>query len=397
MNRRSFLASPAFAALATGPRVVVAGAAAFGGWTAFYLQQMGASVTLVDSFGPGNARSSSGGETRLLRADYGDKLAYTRMALRAFGLWKQWQTEWRVRLMVPTGRLLLGNESARPELQKRQKRLVAHGVPTEFLEPEEVRRRWPQIDASDAPFAIYNPPEPSGSLLMARERCRAVAAAFEAKGSRLQIAKAMPGSSTGGRLGAVQIEGGSRIEADVFVFACGPWFPKVFPALFESKLRVLKRDVFFVGPPAGDARFSFPNLPTWGAVHDPWYGFPSVDGRGLKACSAGESIPFDPDTGERVVSAAATQQLHEYISRRFPALKGQPVTESRVCQVTTSAGGDFVIDRHPELQNVWLAGAGSGHGFKHGPALGEYLAKRIMKGVGDPEWDSLFRLKPINA
>jgi sarcosine oxidase len=395
MNRRSFvmksLAAPVVASAAARPQVAVIGAGAFGGWTAFYLQQMGASVTLLDAYGPGNTRSSSGGETRLLRADYGDKVAYTKMALRAFKLWKHWQSEWGQRLLVPTGRLLLGKESAYAELEKRQKRLIAHGIPTELLDGDELKRRWPQIYTDDVPVGIYNPPEPSGSLLMAREACRAVASAFERGGGKFRIGRAVPGETVGGQLRSVRVDSSEEIRADAFVFACGPWLPKTFPALFETKLRVLRRDIFFIGPPAGDNRFSFPNLPTWGTLHEPWYGFPSVDGRGLKTCPTDEAKDFDPDTGERVANPEQIKRAHDYIGYRFPALKSQPIVESRVCQVTNSLKGDFVIDRHPELSNVWLAGAGSGHGFKHGPALGEYLAARMLRGTTNSELDPLFR------
>jgi glycine/D-amino acid oxidase-like deaminating enzyme len=254
-------------------------------------------------------------------------------------------------------------------------------------------RRWPQIHSDDVPVGLYNPPEPGGSLLMAREGCLAVASAFERGGGKLRVGRAVPGESAGGALQSLRIEGSAELRADTYVFACGPWLPKVFPTLFANKLRVIRRDVFFVGPPAGDDRFSYPNLPTWGTMHEPWYGFPSVDGRGLKVCPTDEANRFDPDTDERLVNPYQTKRTHDYVALRFPSLKGQPITESRVCQVTNSVGGDFLIDRHPEFSNVWLAGAGSGHGFKHGPALGEYLASRILRSTANPELDSLFRLK----
>jgi glycine/D-amino acid oxidase-like deaminating enzyme len=61
-------------------------------------------------------------------------------------------------------------------------------------------------------------------------------------------------------------------------------------------------------------------------------------------------------------------------------LKEAPLLETRVCQYENTSNGDFLIDRHPAFDNVWLVGGGSGHGFKHGPALGEYVAARVVEG-----------------
>ena len=70
-------------------------------------------------------------------------------------------------------------------------------------------------------------------------------------------------------------------------------------------------------------------------------------------------------------------ETRRYLTRRLPDLKDAPVTETEVCQYENTSNGDFLIDLHPELENVWLVGGGSGHGFKHGPVVGEYVAARI--------------------
>jgi glycine/D-amino acid oxidase-like deaminating enzyme len=68
------------------------------------------------------------------------------------------------------------------------------------------------------------------------------------------------------------------------------------------------------------------------------------------------------------------------MAERFPALRAAPLAESRVCQYENTSNGDFLIDRHPEWEDMWLVGGGSGHGFKHGPAVGEYVTARILGG-----------------
>jgi sarcosine oxidase len=86
----------------------------------------------------------------------------------------------------------------------------------------------------------------------------------------------------------------------------------------------------------------------------------------------------DPDTQSRIVSPKMMEAARKYVARRFPALRNAPIVETRVCQYENSSNGDFLIDRHPEMKNVWFAGGGSGHGFKHGPALGVYVTGQLL-------------------
>jgi sarcosine oxidase len=166
----------------------------------------------------------------------------------------------------------------------------------------------------------------------------------------------------------------------------------LFPEVLGARIDTPRREVFLFGPPAGDARFSWPNLPVFSEAT--YYGFPDFDHRGLKVCPVGGVVEMDPDSDERVVTPHYVRRAHEYVARRFPAMRGQPVIETRVCQLENTADEHFVIDRHPDFDNVWLAGGGSGHGFKHGPVLGEYIAARALGRPTSPEYDALFALAP---
>jgi sarcosine oxidase len=104
---------------------------------------------------------------------------------------------------------------------------------------------------------------------------------------------------------------------------------------------------------------------------------PDLEGRGIKIAIDRHGSEFDPDTGERVVSSEGLAEVRQMLARRLPALKDAPVTEARVCQYENTSNGDFLIDHHPDFENVWLVGGGSGHGFKHGPVVGEYVVARI--------------------
>jgi glycine/D-amino acid oxidase-like deaminating enzyme len=205
----------------------------------------------------------------------------------------------------------------------------------------------------------------------------ALARAFTRSGGRFELAHVHPGHRERRRLMDVVTADGIHYSGDAFVFACGPWLPQLFPEQLGNLIRVTKQDGFFIGPPAGDGRFAAEWLPAWVDYDASFYGIPAIDGRGVKVAPDRYGPVFDPTNGERIVDPESARLAHRYAGRRFPALAGQPIVETRVCQYETTPDTHFVIDRHPEFDNVWLVGGGSGHGFKHGPVIGQYVLDRL--------------------
>ncbi|HXF94539.1 MAG TPA: FAD-dependent oxidoreductase, partial [Gemmatimonadales bacterium] len=199
-----------------------------------------------------------------------------------------------------------------------------------------------------------------------------------------------PGTLTRGEMREVELADGSKLRADRFVFACGPWLGTLFPAVVGSLVRATRQEVFFFGTPAGDGRFTEAALPVW-ADHGSrfMYGIPGNQWRGFKVADDTRGPAFDPTDGERVVSAEGLRAAREYVGFRFPGLRGAPLLEARVCQYENTPDEHFLLDRHPEARNAWLVGGGSGHGFKFGPALGELIAGLVLE---DGEPDPVFRL-----
>lgn len=376
-------------AVPASSRVVVVGAGAFGGWTALHLAERGVVVTLVDAYGPGSARATSGDETRGLRFAYGERELYTRWAVEALGRWQARQEAWGDELMVQTGRLTLVPEVA-PALQATKAILERNGVQSELLSPDELRRFWPQIGLDGVGGALY---EPEATTLRANRACRVVSDAVTRMGGTVRIGRVQPPESgAGARVASLSLEDGEPLQADAFVFACGSWLPGLFPELLGHRITVPRRDVFLFGPPAGDPRFSFPHLPNFSEGSRSVYGFPDLDGVGFKVAPYGGMDPFDPDSDERVPAAHWLKRAREYMALRFPAMRHQPLVQSRVCQLENTADEHFLVDRHPGMENVWIVGGGSGHGFKHGPVLGEYAARRVLGEDPDPEATALWRI-----
>ena len=347
--------------------VAVVGAGVFGAWTAYMLHREGAKVLLVDAYGPGNSRSSSGGETRIIRLGYGPDEIYTRSAQQSLTLWQQLFAETKSpALFQNTGVLWVAREQD-PYCEAMLSVFERVGAVYEKLDRSQLDQRFPQLTFGETAWGIV---EPNAGVLMARRAVQAVVAQARAIGvDYVQQAVAFPET---------------QILADSFVFACGPWLPKVFPELLDQLIHVTRQEIFFFGVPAGDDRFGGGSLPAWIDFNDLVYGIPDVDGRGFKIAIDAHGPEFDPDNGERVVTEAGLSAVRAYLAERVPLLADAPVTESRICQYENTSNGDFLIDRHPAFENVWIVGGGSGHGFKHGPAVGEYAAAMIA-GAGTPE------------
>jgi sarcosine oxidase len=361
--------------------VVVVGAGVFGAWTAFRLARRGQSVLLIDAYGPGNSRASSGGESRIIRMGYGADELYTRWAMRSLVQWKELfaETLRSPALFQETGVLWLANKD---DVGFKQLTAVLSrcNVPFESLTSSAIAERYPQFNSHDLGVGIL---ETESGVLMGR---RAVAAVVERAVSLgvqyRQALAARPGEADtrSSRLDAISTGDGERISAGQFVFACGAWLGKIFPEILGPRIFPSRQEVFFFGVPPGDHQFSAGSLPTWLIQGDEVYGMPDLESRGFKIAFDGHGERVDPDTQSRVVSAESIERVREYVARRFPALANAPIVETRVCQYENTSNGDFLIDRHPEINNVWFAGGGSGHGFKHGPAFGEYVAQQILDG-----------------
>jgi len=352
--------------------VAVIGAGVFGAWTAFELCKSGTQVLLIDAYGPANSRASSGDESRIIRMGYGADEMYTRSALRSLALWKDLFASCGERLFHQTGVLWLAHEDD-PYPVKTKATLSQVGIAFEALTTTEVSQRFPQIGLDKITWAML---EPESGVLRARPAVLAVVRAAVNDGVEYLQDAVLP-LCPDQKLDHVRTANGLRISAGVYVFACGPWLPKLFPQLLGAHIQPTRQEVFYFGAPAGDSRFSSPALPTWIDFKGEAYCLPGIESLGVKVAVDRHGEPFDPDVGDRLVSQAGTAEVRSLLSRRLPALKDAPVIEARVCQYENTSNGDFLIDRHPDFDNVWLVGGGSGHGFKHGPMVGEYLAARI--------------------
>lgn len=397
--------------------VVVIGAGAWGGWTAYYLRQRGARVTLVDAYGAGNSRSTSGDETRGIRSSYGDRTSgelWTPWARAAIQRWRDFDAEWaptfRTRFFHTTGDVIM-RAAEEPFITRTLELWKANGVVHEVLNGDEARRRWPVIKADDITIAIT---EPDAGVVRSRAATQAVAAIGEKMGVRFVLGRARLGTMRGGQLDGVILDDGTTIRGDAYVFACGPWLQKLFPELMTTRMRIPLGYVCYFGTPEGDTRFSFPNIPSYNFPGvTGWPNLP-VDSRGFRVRgaiapppppagtpapappaalpAAPEPLQQDPDTSSRWANAERTEGSRRFLAARFPLLAQAPLIETRACHYELSVNNDFIVDHVPGAGNAWIAGVGQAEGFKFGPVVGEYVAQRVLGVDGDPKLAALFKL-----
>ena len=379
ISRRTFLTAtaalpllvPVLSSAASKMRVAVIGAGAFGGWSALHLLRAGANVTLIDAWGPGNSRASSGGETRVIRGVYGPTAIYVKWTVRSFQLWNELEKAANRKLYFKTNAIWMiraddaYEKAALPLLE-------AEKLPYQKLTPEEASKLYPQINFDGIQWVLK---EEEAGFLLARQSCQTVVDRFIAEGGNYKIGSAQRES------GGWKLSDGSALEADAFVFACGPWLSQLFPELGDGKLiQPTRQEVFFFGTPPGQDLYTEKSMPVWIDHGERLiYGVPGNERRGFKVADDTRGEPFDPTTTERVITPEKLDAARKFVAMRFPGLKDSPLVESRVCQYENSPDQHFIADRHPEQKNVWIVGGGSGHGFKHGPAMGEYVASVVLE------------------
>ena len=353
---------------------IVVGAGVFGAWTAWHLRKSGQRVLLLDAFGAAHARASSGGESRLTRGSYGADEIYTRMAFDSLASWKWLSDLSGLPIFHPIGVLFFFQKreayvDQSIEVHRRLK------LPTQELDRAALEQRYPQVSWKDIEVGLY---EPEFGVLMARRAVQTLVRQFVKAGGEYRVGAVKPPDASK-PLDAIELADGSSLAASNYVFACGPWLPKVFPRLLGPRIFPTRQEVFFFSTPPGDARFAAGALPGWADFNngDIFYGMPDIESRGFKVAHDQHGPAIDPDRGDRQASPGALADARAYLATRFPALAGAQLNEERVCQYENSSNGDLLIDRHPNAANVFLVGAGSGHGFKHGPEVGRYASELV--------------------
>jgi glycine/D-amino acid oxidase-like deaminating enzyme len=354
-------------------QIIIIGAGVFGSWCAWFLAERHHRVTLIDAYGAANARASSADHSRVIRCGYGRDEIYSRWARASLDDWRALAERTRQELLVPSGALFLG-APGNTYISLTHATLTRIGLDVQVLDGDALGSRFPQLAQTGLGPALI---EHGAGVIRARAAVQTlVRLMVEERRVAYRIARvAAPDESHSSA--QFHLTTGEPLGADMVICACGPWLPALLPIAVGDRIRPTRQEVLHFGVPAGDDRFSLTELPVWIDFDAGLYGIPDFDARGFKIGIDRHGPPIDPDTADRVVTSELVARTRDWLGGRFPALSNAPLLDAHVCQYENTHTGDFLIDRHPAWANVWIVGGGSGHGFKHGPAVGRYVAASV--------------------
>lgn len=356
---------------------VVLGTGGVGSFVLAELATRGLRVVGVDRFHPPHDRGSSHGATRLIRLAYCEHPHYVPLLQRAFAAWEGLEERSPEPLFLPTPLLEAGPADS-PLVTGVRRAAREHGLELEELRPEEVRRRFPDLRLASEHQAVL---EPRAGVLRVEAAIAERLVAARALGAELRTATtAVDWEATDAGV-RVRLEGGETLHAGHLVLAPGALAPPLLGEL-DLELRVLRKVLLWYEPTRGahttDA--GFVPFAVQGSDGRFFYGFPALDGRGVKVAehTGGESVG-DPLAVDRDLRPQDREAVDAFVARTLPGLRPRP-REHAVCLYTCTADGHFVLDRHPASPRVALVSGLSGHGFKFAPVLAEALADLVALG-----------------
>jgi len=343
-------------------RVVVVGAGVLGAALARTLAQQNHEVALVEQFDVGDPRAASHACTRILRLAHGEDVADTRSAWLARRLWKELEHESGRSLFAEVGMAWLAGQEVSWEAAGAAV-LKSQGIEVARLSPAEAGRMLPGLLEDDLDHVLF---EPQAGLLRAAEALQALVASAVEAGASVVRGRASPD-------GSLVLVDDRRLEAERIVWACGAWTPSLFPELVRGS--VIQQDVCYFE--VGD-ELSSPPAPAWGEWSRSATGSGDLGRFGFKVGLDRSGPSIDLDAPVRTPVAEHESDVRTYLAHRFPRLTDAPLIRTETCQtvaldpgVSAAAmlGGEVRLLRHPDYERVWLLGDGSGHAFKHAPAI----------------------------
>ena len=365
--------------------VIIVGLGAHGSAAAWQLARRGVSVIGFDAFTPPHTLGSSHGDTRVIRQIYAEHPDYVPMMVRSYEIWRELEAAIADDARSNGGatellRIVGGISVGRPEgdgVTGMKRSAKEHGMDLEILDPEEIRRRWPQFQPRDNMIGAYDPR--SGVLFP--EKCVASHLDQAAKqGADLHYNEPVRRWRPDGAGVRVFTDRG-EYTADQIVFSAGAWNPG-----FLSKLNLpfrLERQVLFWFEPAGSPElFSPERCPNHSWEYKPGHGLyvqPDFGGGVKTAFHHGGAMFDDPVDLDRAVGEEDERSLRGAISDILPQLNGR-VVKSAVCLYTDTPDYHFLLDWHPGHKNVIICSPCSGHGFKFSAVMGEMVADMATKG-----------------
>jgi sarcosine oxidase len=367
-------------------RAIVAGLGAMGSATAYQLARRGVRVLGIDLFSPPHALGSTHGDTRITRLAIGEGGHYTPLALRSHEIWREIEQQTGADLLTQTGALIISSPAKTSVTHVKNffantlAAAKAHGIAHEMLGAAEIRRRFPQFAVRDDEAGYF---EHDAGFVRPEACVAAQLKLAQLHGAEIRTQETLLAFESHARE-AVVVTDRATHTADILILTVGPWLPEILGERYGRLFQVSRQVLCWFAPNDSIAPFLPGRFPVFiwelQTTRAGIYGFPAIDGGGIKIATEHYLATTTPGTAEREVSAAEIAALYETcVAPNFPGLSARCV-KAVTCLYTVTPDFGFVIDAHPECARVIVASPCSGHGFKHSAAIGEALAELVVDG-----------------
>ena len=360
---------------------IVLGLGTMGSFTCLELARRGLRVAGFDAFSPPHARGSHSGDTRVFRVAYAEHPDYVPLARRAGSLWDQYGAEFGKGLLTRAGMLSVGPTNG-AFLDGIRNSARIHELDIEELSLDDIERRYPAFAVPEGSQGIF---EKAAGWLDVPASIEGAQRAAERLGATMFRDTPVVRWMQRGSAIAVETEH-QIVEAARLAITAGAGASALLRDV-KLPLTIERKTLTWIEP--RDPRLFAPDVfPVFTMADDFFYGFPNIGNEGVKLAIhwRREQVIDDPFAPVRPASNEDFEPVIRMANRYLPGLTDAlPDGLSRVrrgatCLYTMTPDEHFIVDRHPEHENVWFAAGFSGHGFKFAPAIGEILADLCTEG-----------------
>ena len=369
--------------------VIIIGLGAMGSATSMFLSHNGIKVIGFDSYSPPHEFGSSLGHTRVIREAYHEGTTYVPIVQRAYEIWFEMNGNSKVPIIETYGGLLIGRKTG--DIENALKSANKYDIPIKKMTTDEISQK----------FSVLNPPKEYIGLLESRGGAVFVENSINHmlntalnNGSIHKYNERVVRWSKKSNYYLVETNLGNY-KAEKLVFSSGAWITKLIPTL-KLPIKIERQVLFWFSPRKNPDKFKSINLPNSGWDLDnglSFYTMPNLENRGFKVAMHHNGEFVDPDTLIRESNDSDLKMVRDFLEEYIPDGNGELI-DSKVCMYTDTPDQDFLIDSHPDDENIIICSPCSGHGFKFTPAIGEICSSLIINNSSKFDLDkfSLERL-----
>lgn len=365
--------------------IVVIGLGAVGSSALYQLSKSGKKILGIDRFEPPHSFGSSHGETRITRLAVGEGEDYVALAKRSHEIWREIEAEAGVDIMTTTSGILMdsgiepwGKHGSEGFWDKTVSFAKKQDISHRVTDPKALKSRFPAFQLESSGKVYW---EEAAGFLRPEVAIKAQLELAVKNGAEIQVNSPVEVLRKKGSSVLIRTKNG-QVLADRVLLSAGGWVKDFLPEAEKTDFKICRQVLHWLEIEPGFTNWTSYPIWMWGfgpRPEDFIYGFPSLDGKSVKMATESFVDAKHPNFLHRVVSGEEQDQFwSEKVKGKILGLK-RNIIKSVVCFYTVTSDARFVIKPLAGMENVMMVSACSGHGFKHSAALGERLARELVK------------------